>query len=208
MTPLVIDLSHHNFDGNRRLDFAKAKAAGIVGVIYKATEGATYQDPYLAKARTAVRAAGLRWGVYHFATAASSSAQAKNFLDTAAPDADTLVALDFEHNDPHPSNTTTPAIARDLLKRFADRIGRRPVLYTGSFMFDCFGSRKQADLGEHRLWWAAYRTTPNIHPSWPDYWLWQYSDGVHGPGQKTVDGIGDCDYYDGAAAKLLTEWAT
>ena len=36
----VIDLSHHN----GKVDFAKAKADGIVGAIHKATEGLTFAD--------------------------------------------------------------------------------------------------------------------------------------------------------------------
>lgn len=41
-TPIhvVIDLSHHN----ERVDFAKVKADGIVGVIHKATQGSTYLE--------------------------------------------------------------------------------------------------------------------------------------------------------------------
>ena len=38
--PLVIDLSHHN----TVTDFGKIAAAGIRGVIHKATEGVTFKD--------------------------------------------------------------------------------------------------------------------------------------------------------------------
>lgn len=34
---VIADLSHHNADP----DFAKAKAAGLIGIIHKATEGST-----------------------------------------------------------------------------------------------------------------------------------------------------------------------
>lgn len=209
MQPMVIDLSHHNWDSRPRLDFAKAKAAGVAGVIYKATEGASFQDPFLAKTRLAVQQAGLLWGVYHFATAANADAQVENFLSNANPDAQTLVALDFEHNDPAPTNSTTPQIARKILAALESRLGRLPVLYTGAFMFDCFGPRAQPDLGRHRLWWAQYATVARIHPSWADFWLWQYSDGVHGPGQRSVDGIGacDCDFFAGTPAELAAHWA-
>lgn len=209
MTPSVIDLSHHNWDAKPNLNFVKAKAAGVVGVIYKATEGATFRDPLIDKTRTAVKAAGLEWGVYHFATAAPAEKQAANFFANAAVDADTLIALDFEHNDPTPSNTTTPTIARNLLKRFEDKYGRRPVLYTGSFMFDCFGSKPQADLAAYKLWWAAYNAQPKIHPTWASFWLWQYTDGKHGIGVKSVDGIGpcDCDFFAGTPQELLSQWA-
>ena len=38
----VIDISHHN---GTYLNFNKAKAAGVVGVIQKATQGESYVDP-------------------------------------------------------------------------------------------------------------------------------------------------------------------
>lgn len=210
MTPSFIDLSHHNWDSRRRFDLGKARDAGVVGVVYKATEGATYVDPFLARTRQAVKAAGLLWGVYHFATAAPAAAQAANFLAQAEPDADTFVALDFEHNDPHPTNTTTPAIARDLLQRFEAAIGRKPKLYTGAFMFTCFGSKPQPDLAAYRPWWAAYTTqTPRVHPTWDSYWAWQYTDGAAGAGVKEVPGVGpcDCDYFPGSATELAAAWA-
>ncbi len=210
MKPSFIDLSHHNWETNPNLDFRKAKAAGVLGVVYKATEGATFVDPFLDKTRAAVQAAGLLWGVYHFATAAPVAKQVDNFLSNARPDGNSFVALDFEHNDPHPTNTTTPAIARALLQRFEAAIGRKPKLYTGAFMFDCFGSKPQPDLAAYRLWWAAYTTQqPKVHPTWDSYWAWQYTDGVKGLGQKSIDGIGpcDCDFFPGDAIDLAAEWA-
>ena len=44
---VVVDLSHHN----ETVDFAKMKAAGIVGVIHKATQGLTYVDETYAGRR-------------------------------------------------------------------------------------------------------------------------------------------------------------
>jgi lysozyme len=38
---IVVDLSHHN----GVVDLSKAAASGSVGVIHKATEGLSYQDP-------------------------------------------------------------------------------------------------------------------------------------------------------------------
>jgi GH25 family lysozyme M1 (1,4-beta-N-acetylmuramidase) len=40
---VVIDLAHHN----EKVDFAKIATDGIVGVIYKATQGLTYVDKML-----------------------------------------------------------------------------------------------------------------------------------------------------------------
>lgn len=207
MNPLVADLSHHNWD-RAPLDLARAKAAGLVGVIYKATEGATYQDPFYATTRTAAKKAGLLWGAYHFATAAPAKGQADNFLKASTPDKDTLVALDFEHNDPNPGNTTNAAIALDVLARIENAVGRKPTLYTGQFMFDLFGGKAQPKFAPYRLWWARYRATPDIHPTWSKYWLWQYTSGTSGPTPRQIAGIGpcDCNDYQGSAAQLKAEW--
>ena len=56
---VVIDLSHHN----NNVDFAKVVAAGVLGVIHKATQGTTTVDPLYAQRRGEALAAGLLWGV-------------------------------------------------------------------------------------------------------------------------------------------------
>ena len=61
----IIDLSHHN---GGRLNFAKAKADGIVGVIQKATQGEAYVDPTFSRNKAAVLEAELLFGAYHFGT--------------------------------------------------------------------------------------------------------------------------------------------
>jgi lysozyme len=209
LSPKVIDLSHHVWDNHPNLDFAKAKAAGVIGVVYKATEGSTFQDPFYHKTQAAVIKAGLLWGAFHFATLAPAQAQADNFLKTARPTGDMLVAIDFEHNDRVPGNTVTPAIALEILKIVGKSIGRRPTLYTGRFMTDLFGSKPAPDFAPFRLWWATYASKPAVHPTWKDYWLWQYTDGVRGRLPHGVDGIGpcDCNIYDGSAIDLVAEWA-
>jgi lysozyme len=79
----IIDLSHHN---GTRLRFDKAKADGITGVIQKATQGEAYVDATFKKNRTAVLAADLLFGAYHFGTGANGVSQAQHFLDTVQPD--------------------------------------------------------------------------------------------------------------------------
>ena len=61
---LIVDLSHHNGD----VEFPRAKAAGVVGVIHKATQGTKFVDPTYAKNRKAATDIGLLWGAYHFST--------------------------------------------------------------------------------------------------------------------------------------------
>ena len=55
---VIVDLSHHN--GN--VDLAQAQAAGIVGVIHKATQGTAHVDPMYQVNRAKAQDAGLLWG--------------------------------------------------------------------------------------------------------------------------------------------------
>ncbi len=83
----VVDLSHYN----PTPDFATAKAGGVIGIVHKATQGATYVDPKYAGRVKAAKSAGLLWGAYHFGTGADVDAQLAQFLAVVQPDASTLV---------------------------------------------------------------------------------------------------------------------
>jgi lysozyme len=97
----VVDISHHN---GPNLDFQKAKAAGILGVIHKATQGHSSIDPMYAANKKKALKAGLLWGAYHFATGADGVDQATAFLNALGNDVrSTLLVLDFE---PNPSGSS------------------------------------------------------------------------------------------------------
>ena len=78
-TAKVIDLSHHNSPIGPQFDFVKARADGCLGVICKASEGATFRDGSYQSMRASATAAGLLWGAYHFGTAAKPIDQVSNF---------------------------------------------------------------------------------------------------------------------------------
>lgn len=203
---LVVDLSHHNGPVN----FTAAKAAGVAGIIHKATQGTGYADPTYAARRAAAKKAGLLWGAYHFGTSAAPAAQLQNFLSVAAPDDDTLVALDLEMNEGTPANSMTLAQGKEFLTAIEAKLGRKAVLYGGSYLKAALAGKKDAYLGQHRLWWAQYGNAALIPPTWQAYWLWQFTDGHNGPPPHSVPGLGspDCDTYDGTPAQLASDWAS
>jgi len=207
--PVVVDLSHHNWDNGLQPDFAAAKAAGLQGVIAKASQGASYKDPTYAKTRALAKAQGLLWGAYHFSTNAAPEAQINNFLDSANVEDGDLFAIDFERNEQDPQNSASPGVGLQLLKLCQAKIGRAPVLYTGSYMYDLFGKTPQPDFAAYRVWWARYGPAPKVHPSWQAYLLWQYTDGMHGPDPHKLNGIGYADYshFNGASHDLAKQWA-
>jgi lysozyme len=121
----VIDISH----SNAQVNLGVAANNGVRGVIHKATEGATWSDDTYATRNAAATAAGLLWGAYHFGTAANPVAQADFFLTTIGwTNADnTLLALDYEHNDPNPANTMSLNGAEAFIQRIKDRTGSWPI---------------------------------------------------------------------------------
>jgi hypothetical protein len=208
-TANVIDIYH----GDEVSSFAAARASGVIGVIHKATTGGTGRDDLYDDRRTAAVAAGLLWGAYHWGTGADPKKQVENFLSWAKPDDKTLVALDYELT---PSNQMSIEQAREFLERIEEKLGRKAVLYSGSTLKDALKSTVDPYLGSHRLWLAQYGPTPEVLASWPNYWLWQFTEGkAADPRRRKIPGIPgnsrgelDCDHYAGTPEQLAAEWAS
>jgi GH25 family lysozyme M1 (1,4-beta-N-acetylmuramidase) len=201
----VVDLYH----GDRITSFQKAADSGIWGIIHKATTGATGKDKKYSERRAPAIAAGLLWGAYHWGTGANVAKQVDNFLTTAKPDDETLVALDFE------DARMTLGQAREFMALVSEKLGRKPVLYSGHLIKDRLGSKVDSFFGGHRLWLAHYDPNPRVHKSWKTYWLWQYTDRKTGLKPNQVPGLPgdssgnlDCDSYEGTRAQLKAKWAS
>lgn len=200
----VLDISHHNTVQSWR----QIRAAGIIGVIHKATEGTGYTDPkYLKRCAPAMRA-GLLWGAYHFANGSNVQVQVDHFLGVVGVDDETLYALDWE-DDPK-RHTMTRGQARQFLELIDARIGKnRCVVYSGNTAKQALGKRKDAFFGAHRLWLAQYSSRPVCQASWDTFWLHQYSDGVTGPephGCPGVWGKVDTNSFIGSDDELRVQW--
>ncbi|MGA8498489.1 MAG: glycoside hydrolase family 25 protein [Xanthobacteraceae bacterium] len=206
MQPLVIDIYH----GDPVQDFAKVRAAGIVGVIHKSSQGGAVVDQGYASRRKLALACGLKWGAYHFFDfSASPEAQAAHFLSVADADAETLVALDWENvGNKEPSQY----LARRFLVQIETTLGRKAVLYSGNV------AKEQLDgpdkyFGSHRLWLCQYGPAAKVQASWKAPWLWQNNGDSFGPGPHIIPGIsGLCDNNTVVppmtAEQLITEWAS
>lgn len=183
----VIDISHHN----DVLSWADIKAAGVIGIIHKATEGTSYTDDTYAERAAEARRHGLLWGAYHFATSSNAIDQAEHFLDVTGIHDDLLYALDWED---YGFDTMSEDQARVFMAH-VDRVTGRPcVVYGGNTIKEALGSEQDEFFGQHRLWLAQYGFSPVEQPSWEQYWLWQYSDGHAGPGPYGCPGVnGDVD---------------
>ena len=201
---VVVDISHHN----GAVDWRAAKAAGIEGVIHKATEGLTYLDPLYATNKTNATEAGLMWGAYHFGTGADGVLEAEHFLDAVQPDSQTLVVLDFEANPQGASMTLEEA--RAFVTHVHDSIGRWPGFYAGFYLKQLLGSNQDPVLANCWLWLSQYGPRPIVPLNWSSWTMWQYTDGGHGPPPHEVPGIGLCDrdIFNGDLEQLQQLWTS
>jgi len=152
--------------------------------------------------------AGLLWGAYHFADGSDPKEQFDHFLETAEPDENTLMCLDWE---PYKSVMSLKS-ARTFLEYGADKLGRKLVLYSGNQAKEQLGKKKDEFFGSHRLWLCQYGPKPVCQASWDKPWLWQFTDGKLGPVPHKIDGIDgsgiDINSFDGTVEELKTSWAS
>ena len=199
---VVIDLSHHN----NNVDFVEIAAAGVLGVIHKATQGTTGVDPMYAARRPAALAAGLLWGAYHFGDGSDGVAQADHFLDVVGSDPTTLRVLDFESNPSGPSMSLEEA--RAFVTHVQSVTGKWPGFYSGHDIKDALGTGSDPVLASCWFWLSQYGPTAVVPVNWSTWTLWQYTDGANGPDPHDVDGVGYCDRdtFNGDEAQLRALW--
>ena len=202
----IFDISQHQ----RNVDFRAAKAAGMQAVIIKATEGMNFVDPRFRQHLAGARAAGLLIGMYHFGTGSPAVGQADDFLKAANPGPDNLLVLDYEENPSRTGTQMTLDIAEAFVNRIREKTGRFPAFYCGHLFKEQMGSRKHPVFAQCPLWLAAYvrNPAPHIQATWPDYALWQYTNGTSGHEKDPVPGVGPCDRntFKGTRDELAAIW--
>lgn len=204
---MVVDLSHYDPAEN----YEAVKAAGVVGVIYKATQGSGYQDPTYMENRDRAKKAGLLWGSYHFGDGSDVSDQVSNYIENTKIEDDELFCLDFEENEDNTMDLEGAKLFVEMVEVDLDRM-EECVLYSGNVIKETLGDQADVFWSKRRLWLAQYSSVPEVPAAWDEYWLWQYTDGQCGPKPWTVDGCDqggvDCNSYLGTAEELAAEWAS
>lgn len=201
----IVDVSHHNGD----VDFHGLTAAGIVGVIHKATQGLAYIDPTFNAHRASAQAAGLLWGAYHFGTDSDGVEQAIHFLEAVGDPAGCVLVLDFESNPTGPSMSLEEA--RAFVTHIQQETGRYPGLYSGHYAKDLLNGQTDATLANCWFWLAQYGPTAVVPANWDKWTLWQYTDGALGPPPQVIPGVScrlDRDLFNGTATELRAFWGT
>lgn len=135
-------------------------AAGVKGVICKASEGTEWRSPVFDAQVAGAKASGLAVGAYHFAHEGNAAAQlslfqvASGMLGRNA--GEIPPTLDVERS-PSPPGTQT---AQQLLDAIESSWGCIPVVYGGADYLSALG------LDAHNpLWLAAY--PPELRHTWP-----------------------------------------
>jgi len=167
-------------------------------------------DPEYDERRHRALSVGLLWGAYHFGIAADGGDQADHFMNVNNPTAGELMVLDFE------PNATAGTMSVDQAEAFVAQVqsatGRYPVLYSGqSFLQDQLSGVQPEDtiLAQCPLWIARYGPhLPQVPSGFPDFSLWQYTDGAVGLQPHSVPGVGRCDRnkFNGTSDQLTQFW--
>jgi lysozyme len=199
----VIDISHYQ----KTPSLTALAAAGIAGVIAKATQGRSNRDSTYFIKKNKLKAAGFKWGSYHYSSGSDVLLQVENYLNYAQPQPDELMALDYE------PSSSGPNMSYDQMVEFVELVraatGRYPAIYGGSLLRETLQNVTNSVLSQCPLWYARYNSAPIGVPAiWNNWTLWQYTDGNSGPMPHGVPGFGACDRdtYNGTRAELLARW--
>lgn len=176
-----IDVSNHQGVVN----WDSVKAAGIIGGIAKATEGASYTDPYFKGNWKSLNDRGMVRGAYHFARPDSHSAsvEANYFLNAIGPvNPWDILVLDIEVG-----TGNLGAWALQWLQIVKQKTGVTPWVYSyGPFLS---AHLTTPGLEAYPLWIAAYQSTqPAPRSPWTSLEAWQYTSSAQVPGVS-----GNCD---------------
>jgi lysozyme len=199
-----IDVSANN--ATIPIDWSKIPKNKVRFVLIKATEGATFEDPWFDRHWTSAHAQGFVCGAYHFYRSnRTGQQQADNIIQHILRDAqfgkgDLPVAIDVEEF----KSATTPATIAAFLKEFGvcvkaveKAMGAQPLIYTASYVWNALGN--PSDLVKYPLW-VADPNSPNnpvLPKPFTQYAIWQYSFKGVIPG---ITGPVDLDRFNGTEA--------
>lgn len=224
IVPRVVDVFHGDvfFAEIHRTDpvadFLSLKQFGVWGLIHKATQGIGVSDPAFARRVKSARAAGLLTGGYHFNTGDTISGQVNHFFDAAQPDAQTLMALDFEDNR---QSQMTLAEAVQFLQLADEKLGRPIWLYSGNRIKELIVNESaeiRAVFAKRKFWLCEYGPVARMVDSngkplpWAAPTLWQFTGDGIGPAPHSFPAIVtqgiDINSFAGTIEQLKADWVS
>lgn len=199
--PVCIDISHwQGFP-----DFEEVKAAGVLGMIHKVSEGTSYVDPNRATNCANAMKAGLAVATYFWIKPGDGAKQAEFYLSKIDPVRGERVVIDYEE-DGCSLNTLHDAVQALLDYNMDLKI----TVYSGHLLKQELNGECDDFLAANTDLWLAQYTSDEGSISWPDetyeQWaLWQYSETGELPGID--DSYVDFNNYNGNDQEFLA-WIT
>jgi GH25 family lysozyme M1 (1,4-beta-N-acetylmuramidase) len=174
------------------LQLSAAKAAGVEGVIAKASEGSDFIDSTYPMFRAQAKDNGLIFGSYHFARPDTNAAttdirsivqdarrEATLYLAAATPEEGDLIAVDFEK--PAPLTASQMEFwAATFLDTVEEELGQPPMLYTNAGRWQA-SVGNSAEFGAYPLWLASWGPDDGTYhqaaplPGWSLVTMQQYT---------------------------------
>lgn len=192
-----IDVSH--FQGT--VNWADVKAAGKVFAYAKASDGITYLDPQFNTNWSAMKAAGIIRGAYHFYESKDDPVQqANNFIKAvgAILPGDLPPGIDIETFNGNCGSMTLAGNVQVWLDTVEQALGCKPMIYTGPAFWNQYMTNQ---FSSYPLWIAQYGvTTPRVPNGWTSWNFWQSSENGQVNG---IAGSVDLDVFAGSMQDLL-----
>ena len=197
-----IDISHHQ---GYQIESINKQTDSIDFIIFKATEGITYVDPYFSKNWNISKEKSLIRGAYHFYRSDDDpSMQATHFIQTISDIQNTDIPpiVDFEEGgiDDSQSIENIRSALMTFLIEIENKTSAKPIIYTNTNTGNKY--LKDPFFADYPLWIANYtgKTKPAIPKAWKNNgWVfWQRSDSYVFEG--TTD---DFDKFNGNLTDLL-----
>lgn len=166
-----VDVSHHQ----GQIDWPVIKEQGISFAYIKATEGTTLVDPRFAENWEGARAAGLRFGAYHFFNSTVSALdQARHFIATVPADPQAMPpVLDVEC--PVLLSEADRADVRAEIRTYLETVeahyGQRPVIYATYQTYDAY---LIYEFDDYPLWIRSIFAPPTLLTG-RNWIIWQYN---------------------------------
>lgn len=198
-TPVCIDISHHQGFP----DFEDVKAAGVLGIIHKATEGKTFIDPNFHENRASALAAGLAVSSYFWLKPGDGRSQAQFYLETIGAKRGERVCIDYEEEG------CVLETLHDAIQALLDAdLDLKITVYSGHLLKEQLGDIRDDYLSDKTdLWLAEYQSESTLDDiNWPaaTYECWtlhQYSETGEVPGID--DSYVDFNRFNGGPGEFL-----
>ena len=183
------------------IQWGSVKGGGYEWAVTRVSDGVNVPDATFATNWAGMKTAGVIRGAYQFFRPAQDPIQQADYFlsklqqSGAIADGDLAPVLDVETVD-----GVSTADLRQRMQQWLDRMeqgtGRKPIIYTASFMSATVGT----GFGNYPLWVANYGAAcPTLPAGWNDWKMWQSADNGAVPG---VSVAADVDVFSGTLADL------